>query len=228
MSTHWLSLRNGIALPMHQVPQLPFTELRQAVIAAPSHNRRVVAMFGRPTGNVIELFVVLASDNHGLLEAARTAVGGRTFPSMTPECPQVHLFERELGEQWGLVPEGHPWWKPVRFHDGYRPGPDAFDRPDSKDGEPRVVGVTDFYRVEGEEVHEVAVGPVHAGVIEPGHFRFQCHGEHVFHLEISLGYQHRGIERALVGGPDKRTIHHMETSGRRHHGWACQRLLPGP
>ena len=54
-------------------------------------------------------------------------------------------------------------------------------------------------------MHEVAVGPVHAGVIEPGHFRFQCHGEDVFHLEISLGYQHRGVERALVGGPDKRT-----------------------
>jgi Ni,Fe-hydrogenase III large subunit len=52
---------------------------------------------------------------------------------------------------------------------------------------------------------------VHAGVIEPGHFRFQCHGEHVFHLEISLGYQHRGVERALVGGPNKRTIHYAET-----------------
>jgi len=60
-------------------------------------------------------------------------------------------------------------------------------------------------------VHEVAVGPVHAGIIEPGHFRFQCHGEEVFHLEISLGYQHRGVEHALVGGPDKRSIHYMET-----------------
>jgi Ni,Fe-hydrogenase III large subunit len=63
----------------------------------------------------------------------------------------------------------------------------------------------------GEEVHEVAVGPVHAGIIEPGHFRFQCHGEKVYHLEISLGYQHRGVERALIGGPDKRTIPYMET-----------------
>jgi Ni,Fe-hydrogenase III large subunit len=69
----------------------------------------------------------------------------------------------------------------------------------------------DFYRVEGREIHEVAVGPVHAGVIEPGHFRFQCHGENVFHLEISLGYQHRGVERALIGGPNKRSIHYAET-----------------
>ena len=53
----------------------------------------------------------------------------------------------------------------------------------------------DFFRIEGEEIHEVAVGPIHAGIIEPGHFRFQCHGEKVYHLEISLGYQHRGIEK---------------------------------
>jgi Ni,Fe-hydrogenase III large subunit len=68
-----------------------------------------------------------------------------------------------------------------------------------------------FFTIDGDEIHEVAVGPVHAGVIEPGHFRFQCHGEQVFHLEISLGYQHRGVERALVGGPNKRTIHYLET-----------------
>jgi Ni,Fe-hydrogenase III large subunit len=52
---------------------------------------------------------------------------------------------------------------------------------------------------------------VHAGVIEPGHFRFQCHGEQVFHLEIALGFQHRGIEEMLLGGPDARTIHLVET-----------------
>ncbi len=61
------------------------------------------------------------------------------------------------------------------------------------------------------EIHEVAVGPVHAGIIEPGHFRFNCHGERVIHLEISLGYQHRGVERALRGGPDKRSLHLVET-----------------
>ena len=48
-------------------------------------------------------------------------------------------------------------------------------------------------------------------MIEPGHFRFQCHGEQVFHLEIALGYQHRGVERALFGGPTKRTLPYMET-----------------
>jgi Ni,Fe-hydrogenase III large subunit len=71
--------------------------------------------------------------------------------------------------------------RPVRTADDWRKG----DKPYS------------FYRVEGEEVHEVGVGPVHAGVIEPGHFRFQCHGEEILHLEIQLGYQHRNLEQLL-------------------------------
>jgi len=131
------------------------------------------------------------------------AVEGDRVPSLTPACPQVHLFEREIAEQYGIVFDGHPWMKPVRFQRSYLPGHEADPAP--------VVGVMDFFRVEGEEIHEVAVGPVHAGIIEPGHFRFQCHGEQVFHLEISLGYQHRGAERTLVGGPGKRTIHTIET-----------------
>ena len=51
--------------------------------------------------------------------------------------------------------------------------------------------------MKGDEVHQVAVGPIHAGVIEPGHFRFMCHGEKVYDLEIMLGYQHRGVEKLL-------------------------------
>src|SRR5207244_460501 len=156
----------------------------------------------------IDLYAVLADSLRGRLNVCRTHVEGSSYPSLTPDCPQAHLFEREIAEQYGVRPDGHPWFKPVRFHASYRPGHDAWDRPA---GTKPVAGVMDFYRVEGEEIHEVAVGPVHAGIIEPGHFRFQCHGEEVFHLEISLGYQHRGAERTVVGGPNPRTIHTIET-----------------
>ncbi len=120
-----------------------------------------------------------------------TVVEG-SYPSLTPEYPQAHWFEREFFEQWAVRPEGHPWLKPVRFPEG---GP----------------GLTDFFQVQGEEIHEVAVGPVHAGVIEPGHFRFQCRGEEVLHLEISLGYQHRGVEAALPGAHPARAMAYVET-----------------
>ena len=65
-------------------------------------------------------------------------------------------------------------------------------------------GVTTTIAVAGDEIHEVAVGPVHAGVIEPGHFRFNCIGERVLHLEIQLGYQHRGVEQLLLAADPKR------------------------
>jgi Ni,Fe-hydrogenase III large subunit len=202
-------LHTGQAIPRGQVPQLSFQELRRTIVSAVANGQRVAALFGdAPTStDRVDLYGVLADSARGLLRVGKATLDSDRFPSLTPDCPQVHLFEREIAEQYGVCPEGHPWLKPVRFHASYRPGHDAWGR---KPGEAPVIGVMDFYRVEGEEIHEVAVGPVHAGIIEPGHFRFQCHGEQVFHLEISLGYQHRGVERALVGGPTKRTIHMME------------------
>jgi Ni,Fe-hydrogenase III large subunit len=152
---------------------------------------RLAALFGHgPAGDRVRLIAVVADDRHATLTATASDVSG-AYPALTPRCPQAHRFESEVFEQCGVRPLGHPWRRPVRA------------------AEPSAA--TPFFEVGGGVVHEVAVGPVHAGIIEPGHFRFQCHGETVLHLEIALGYQHRGVERALVGGPRKRTIHHMET-----------------
>ncbi|MBI1903203.1 MAG: NADH-quinone oxidoreductase subunit C [Planctomycetia bacterium] len=203
-------LRSGQAMPRARIPQLPLPDFQRAITAGVAAGQRVAALFAdapAADGNV-ELYAVLADSARARLRVGRTTLDSDHFPSLTPQCPQVHLFEREIAEQYGVRPEGHPWLKPVRFHASYRPGHDAWGR---SSGETPLIGATDYYRVEGDEIHEVAVGPVHAGVIEPGHFRFQCHGEHVFHLEISLGYQHRGAERTLAGGPNKRTIHTLET-----------------
>lgn len=202
-------LHTGQAIPRGQVPQVSFQDFHRTIVSAVASGQRVAALFGdAPTATErVDLYAVLADSARGLLHVGKATLDSDRFPSLTPDCPQVHLFEREIAEQYGVCPEGHPWLKPVRFHASYRPGHDAWGR---KPGEAPVIGVMDFYRVEGEEIHEVAVGPVHAGIIEPGHFRFQCHGEQVFHLEISLGYQHRGVERALVVGPTKRTVHIME------------------
>jgi Ni,Fe-hydrogenase III large subunit/Ni,Fe-hydrogenase III component G len=204
------TLRNGETIARSQIPRRSFLDFRREILDSVDAGRRIAALFGdNPPGtDRVDLYVVLADKTTGQLQVGATTLDSERFCSMTPECPQAHLFEREIAEQYGVHPDGHPWFKPVRFHASYRPGHDAWGRSPS---EKQIIGVTDYYRVEGEEIHEVAVGPVHAGVIEPGHFRFQCHGEQVFHLEISLGYQHRGAERTLVGGPNKRTIHTVET-----------------
>ncbi len=202
-------MRNGRAILLKNVPQLDPASFRTRIINSVVNQRaRIAAMFATPVLEAMEMFAVLANDATGKISLVRTELTGDSFNSIVQEVPQAHLFEREIAEQYGLRPEQHPWFKPVRFHHSYRPGHDAWDRSQDVPIQP---AVTDFYQVSGEEVHEVAVGPVHAGVIEPGHFRFQCHGEHVFHLEIALGYQHRGIEKALPGGPHLRTMYQMET-----------------
>ena len=207
--TEFAELTNGQSVGLSELPALPLEAFGQAILDGVAAHRRVCALFGAasPVPGATRLYAVLADDEQNLLSAATADVVGDEFPSLTPRCPQVHLFEREIAEQFGLRPVGHPGLKPVRYCRSWT-GRDAWDRP-MNEAIPPAVG--DFYRVEGEEVHEVAVGPVHAGVIEPGHFRFQCGGERVFHLEIALGYQHRGVEEALRGGPSARTLAYAET-----------------
>lgn len=189
-----------------EIPEMPFDGFRDVLVDEVQKGARVVSFFGRPNENgTVTLIMILAYDEEGYLASFSTLVEN-SYDSLTVHVPQVHWFEREIYEQWGVCPKGHPWLKPIRSQEPLR---NMLNNGDNKEIIP---SVTDFFKISGEEIHEVAVGPVHAGIIEPGHFRFQCHGEEVFHLEISLGYQHRGIERALVGGPDKRTIHYMETA----------------
>jgi len=200
-------LHNGQAIPLKNVPELAMSDFRAALLERVRKNRRISSLFGVPDGDEVMLILVLTNDAQGMLELCRTRARD-SYPALTTDVPQAHWFEREIAEQWGLVPQGHPWLKPIRFHQSYDRKRDAWGRAKTAQIEPCV---TDYFRVEGDEIHEVAVGPVHAGIIEPGHFRFQCHGENVLHLEIELGYQHRGIERALINGPGPRTVHYMET-----------------
>jgi Ni,Fe-hydrogenase III large subunit len=203
-----LRIRNGEPTMFPAVPQLGLREFRETAIEAVRAGGRIVAFGGRPVPGALRLWMVLAERGQTGALALMTAEVTDAYPALTPDCPQAQWFEREISEQWAVRPENHPWLKPIRFHRSYRPGCDSWGR---HEGDPIDPGVTDYFEVGGEEIHEVAVGPVHAGIIEPGHFRFQCHGENVLHMEISLGYQHRGVERALAKGPGKRTIHYMET-----------------
>jgi Ni,Fe-hydrogenase III large subunit len=192
-STPFALLANATSLPWSDIPAWPVADLIQATGAEITRGARLCSLFGVTDGDAVQLVTVLAFDTDSTLAVGRSITCRGSFPSLTVSHPQAHLFEREVLEQHGCTPAGHPWLKPVR-----RTAANA----------PANAG---FFRVAGGEIHEVAVGPVHAGIIEPGHFRFQCAGEEVLHLEIALGYQHRGIEEALSGGPHRATLMQMET-----------------
>jgi Ni,Fe-hydrogenase III large subunit len=202
-----LVVKNGAAFPLADIPCLALNEFLQDIITETASGWRIINYFAMPDGSGLRLLALLGDRREQQLGIMQTLVAGE-LPSITAYVPQIHLFEREIAENWGITLLDHPWCKPVRYTLDRLTGRNPFAEDPAT---PPLTGVTEFYRVNGDEVHEVAVGPVHAGIIEPGHFRFQCHGEAVFHLEIALGYQHRGIEQALAAGPHPATIHQMET-----------------
>jgi Ni,Fe-hydrogenase III large subunit len=192
--TRFIKTGNAVPVATAAIPVADSDSFRREVLSTIAEGWRLLLLVGLSQGAAgTRLLAALADDDSGEIGLLATDVAG-SYPALTPDCPAAHYFEREIHEQWAVRPEGHPWLKPVRFPRG---GP--------------AIGEVDFFKVSGAEIHEVAVGPVHAGIIEPGHFRFNCHGERVLHLEISLGYQHRGVEEALRGGPDKRSVHLAET-----------------
>ena len=124
----------------------------------------------------------------------------RVYPSVSKHHPPALRLERTVSDLFGLsaedLPDTRPWldhnrWG-VRFPLGH--GIDALS----------TTAPYRFLPVEGDGVHQIAVGPVHAGIIEPGHFRFSASGETVVRLEQRLGYTHKGIEGLMRGAPIER------------------------
>jgi Ni,Fe-hydrogenase III large subunit len=193
----FLQIAGGKAIPRSTIPRLPFALFSQALGELVAGGGFVVQFFafveeGR------NLLLAVIRDRH--LHVATTEVG-ESFPSFTALVGErFHMFEREIAEQYGITPENHPWLKMVRYHGNYRGVGDVFGNDYRED----IPGNYPYFQVQGESIHEVAVGPVHAGIIEPGHFRFQCAGEEVLSLEIQLGYQHRGVERLMTEVAQKR------------------------
>lgn len=187
MDSRFLSLPNPGSAELKEIPAHTPEEFAEAVDTALELGSRLVCLCGVPHKggeNRTSVLCLLADDASGLVHLLLMNPA-KAFPSLTPRHPSAHAFERALWEDQGIRPEGHPWLKPLRREvPGVNP----------EEG--------NFFTLEGEEVHEVAVGPVHAGIIEPGHFRFMCHGETVHHLEIRLGYQHRGARKLLTGYPN--------------------------
>ena len=185
-----IGLRNRRCVPLPAVPRESPERFAESVGDAVDDGWRIVALCGLPEAQAeLLLLAVLARDDTGDLSATSTVVGAE-YPAASRRCVQAETFEREIAEQCGVTPLGHPALKPLRRHrpDHAPPGFEA--RPSDPEDYP-------YARIAGEDVHEVAAGPVHAGIIEPGHFRFQAYGEEVLALEIVLGYQHRGVERLL-------------------------------
>ncbi len=187
--SNYLSIKNNQCVKVADIPVLGYGDFLQMNAAfAEDSSFHCVSYFGMPAGAGLRLFCCMADDFTGTIRISSSIVNPDRragFPSLTARHLSFHCFERELHEDHGIRYSDHPWLKPIRY---------PFSRHDRQSD----MTSYPFYSVDSEELHEVGVGPVHAGIIEPGHFRFICDGEQVLHLEIQLGYQHRGVESLFL------------------------------
>ncbi len=143
---------------------------------------------------------------HLILRAAISARDPR-FPSLAPSLPAVNWQEREIQDWFGIEAEGHPNPRRVALHDNW---PDV--HPMRKDFPldtvlPPFEGEQHVYRPTlGEGVFQVPVGPVHAGIIEPGHFNFAVAGEPILYLQLRMFYKHKGTEKLFENIPVQKGV----------------------
>ncbi len=187
-----MSHPNVLVQPRSELQVLDFRAFRQRITDQLTRGDRLLSLYGTPdhqaTDGTPVLHAIFLERDKGLTQFLGQSQGSEKYHSLTPDFPALHCFEREIHEQYGMRVIDHPWLKPIRFEGKNLKRMDDYP----------------FYKLEGKEVHEVGVGPIHAGVIEPGHFRFMCFGETVHHLEIHHGYQHRGAESLLLRTPPRK------------------------
>ncbi|MBW8326211.1 MAG: hypothetical protein K0M50_15705 [Prolixibacteraceae bacterium] len=185
---NYTTIVNNQTIPVSAIPEMGYEEFidLNTGFLTDSPEKHCVNYFGYPFGSRVKLICCIADDStHQIQVSSCTVKSDDQLDSFTARNFNFEKFEREIHENFGVAYKNHPWLKPVRY------AKNRFDKSQTIANYP-------FFAIESDELHEVGVGPIHAGIIEPGHFRFICNGEQILHLEIQLGYQHRGIEQQFL------------------------------
>ena len=195
---HYLTIKNNQPVRASDIPEVSYNAflVLNTGMVVESPGRHCVNYYGYREGEKIKLICCIAGDlDHVIYVSSCLVDNTMELASFTAKNLCFEKFEREIHENFGIKYTDHPWLKPVRYpHDRFDKNQDISNYP--------------FYSIDSEELHEVGVGPIHAGIIEPGHFRFICNGEQILHLEIQLGYQHRGIEKLFL---EKKQLNELAT-----------------
>ncbi len=152
---------------------------------------RIMYLFGMPTENIFLAPYLLVEND---------------FPSLTPSIHEASTYERKIKTFFGLIPQGHPDPRPLILHENWPDNVFPLRKDFPANLRPKIAaGEFPFRKIDGEGIYEIPVGPVHAGIIEPGHFRFSVAGEEILFLEPRLGYSHKGCEKLFetLAPPDK-------------------------
>ena len=118
-----MELFNGGQISLSHIPILAVEEFRSQILGSCHDDASLVNLFGAlgPNGQV-RLLAILGQDEEAELEILSTLISSQSpqYESLTKDLSQAHLFEREIAEQWAIIPVGHPWLKPLRYHSNYQ------------------------------------------------------------------------------------------------------------
>jgi Ni,Fe-hydrogenase III large subunit/Ni,Fe-hydrogenase III component G len=163
--------------------------------------RAIAALLADGRATLLSLWADAQSVHMGLADEPASEIIVATldcpegrYPSVGRLHPPAIRLERTICDLFGLEPEGMPDPRPWLDHGRWE-----IQHPLGRQGPPRPNQTYPFLPAEGDGLHQIPVGPVHAGIIEPGHFRFTASGETVVRLEQRLGYVHKGIEQLMAG-----------------------------
>ncbi len=145
------------------------------------------------------LFYNASKRDIDILKAEFPVDGSLKYQSLTTLLPAAVWYERELHDMFGFIPEGHPDMRPLVLHESFPENFHPLLKKYPKDYDARGYRDYDMLTSQGEGIFEVPVGPIHAGIIEPGHFRFSQAGEAMLQLDAKLFFTHRGIEKSVEG-----------------------------
>lgn len=162
--------------------------------------KTVVATDERVASGAFHIYYVFGAPKENIFLVPVLSLGGsEEFPSLTPLDQEFSVYEQEIKTFFGLSPIGHPAPQRIMLHEEQYPS-DVYPLRKDFVWNTRVVipehpAAVNFQTYAGDGVYEIPVGPVHAGIIEPGHFRFSVLGEEILRLEPRLGYVHKGTEK---------------------------------
>ena len=192
------------AYPSGNLVQYRVDKLRLPELARCLHEKmhgRLALLFAvdcRPLTETYEIqyLFALGSGQPWILLTLELAGQDRLFTSITPSVHAAQWYEREIRDLFGLIPQGHPDLRRLVRHEHWPKGTHPLKKDFSWEKMiGRQQGEYRFRHIEGEGVFEVPVGPIHAGIIEPGHFRFSVAGEPIMQLEVRHFWKHRGVEK---------------------------------
>ncbi|MCW5821495.1 MAG: NADH-quinone oxidoreductase subunit C [Cyanobacteria bacterium TGS_CYA1] len=181
----------------HLVP-LEFSRVQSYVKGFLEKEMTRIGLMTSISGN--EIVLLLLDPVSSRSELVWTVLNDKNYSSLAGQIPQLHWFERSIKDMFDLTPLNHPRLRSNFIQNAFDSNLIPLSNDNEKDSGNSQRNFR-FMKVFGEGIYEVPVGPVHAGIIEPGHFRLSCFGEYIQNLELRFGFLHRGLEKNILRMP---------------------------